>query len=126
MSGAITVKDDEEPRILLRSVQPLIDNASWQEKAENVSAVTPPSQTAPQSGAKKAPSRLFLRVPSMNSEEKRRAECFLSIFPGPFPVVFYDQSCGKYYRAENLSTVLSDFTVRELGALLGADSVILR
>lgn len=126
VTGAITVKDDEEPRLLLRSMQPLLDNAAWNASKQVLPVQSASSEPEHMQPPEKKGGRLFLRVDSMENDLTRRAECFLSIFPGDFPVVFYDQSAGKYYRAEHLRVALTDFVVRELRLLLGEDSVILR
>lgn len=130
--GTISLRDEDEPKLLLRDMQPLMENAAWQQKHPPSPAVQSPP-IAPQQVAapqpeqpKKAPTRLFLKVESMESEACHRAECFLNIFSGTFPVVFYDASSGKYLRAEHLHAALNDFVLRELSEILGKDCVVLR
>ena len=112
--------DDEEPKILMNRAACLTDNSSWKESpAKPAEAVMEVQQT-------KTPSKLFLKVDSMNGERSRRAQCFLEIFAGPVPVVFYDVSDGKYRRADNLGASPTDFVLRELREILGDGAVVLQ
>ena len=121
LRGTISVRDDEEPKILLRDGRLLPENGA------------PPPQTSPASSVPAPPSaptgpvsRLFLRVKSMEDPACRRASCLLTIFPGETAVIFYDASSGKYLRAEHLNAAATPFVLRELGEILGADAVAAR
>lgn len=120
ISGTISLREEEDPKILLRSAKLLSDNASF----------VPPKSSAPAAStpqdSKKSPAKLFLKVDSMDSELYKRAESFIGIFPGTFPVVFYDASAGKYFRADGYGVELNDFVLRELRCILGDDAVICR
>ena len=121
ITGTISTREEEDPKILLRSVQPLTDNASFKETAP------PPSKAeTPKTEGKKSPSKLFLKVDSMDSAAFKRAESLIGIFPGSFPVVFYDASVGKYLHAAGYGVEMSDFVLRELRSILGDDAVICR
>ena len=117
ISGTISLREEEDPKILLRSAKLLSDNASF---------VPQKSPSAPTKEEKKSPAKLYLKVDSMNSEQYKRAESFIAIFPGSFPVVFYDASAGKYFRADGYGVELNDFVLRELRCILGEDAVICR
>ena len=121
ITGSISTREEEDPKILLRSVHPLTDNASFKE--ERPPAVR--SET-PKSDGKNSPAKLFLKVDSMESENFKRAQSLIGIFSGSFPVVFYDASVGKYLQAEGYGVELSDFVIRELRSMLGDGAVILR
>ena len=121
ISGTISTREEEDPKILLRSVQPLTDNASFKEVAAPM-----PSKDIPKAEGKKSEAKLFLKVDSMDSPMYKRAASLIGIFPGGLPVVFYDASVGKYLRAEGYGVEPSDFVLRELRAILGDDAVILR
>ena len=120
ISGTISLREEEDPKILLRSAKLLSDNASF----------VPPKSSAPAAStpqdSKKSPAKLFLKVDSMDSKLYKRAESFIGIFPGTFPVVFYDASAGKYFRADGYGVELNDFVLRELRCILGDDAVICR
>jgi len=130
VSGTISLRDDEEPKILMNSMVPLTENGDWHEAPPTPQTAEEPVSVRREQSAppvrQKAPTRLFLKVDSMGSALYRRVECFLSIFPGAFPVVFYDASSGKYMRAENMGVTLNEFTVRELKEILGDSAVILK
>ena len=121
ITGTISAREEEEPKILLRSVQRLLDNASFKETSAPVTKAE-----SPKTEGKKSPTKLFLKVDSMECENFRRSQSLIGIFPGSFPVVFYDASVGKYMQAEGYGVELSDFVLRELRAILGDGAVILR
>ncbi len=120
ISGTISLREEEDPKILLRQLKPLSDNASF----------TPAQKPAPQKQENGNPSpkpgKLYLKVDSMDGDLYKRAESLIGIFPGSFPVVFYDASAGKYLRADGYGVALSDFVLRELKDILGEDAVICR
>jgi len=129
ISGSVTVRDDEDPKIILNSAEGLVENSAWTlRKAPAPEGNTAEKQnpSPAREASKKTPSRLFLKVPGMESEQYRRAESVLGIFPGNIPVVFYDASTGKYLRAEHLGAPDSAFVLRELREILGEDAVQLR
>ncbi|MBE6560903.1 MAG: DNA polymerase III subunit alpha [Ruminococcaceae bacterium] len=141
VSGTISARDDEDAKILMRDMQPLIEDIKWseesrktpaqntQQQADTAAEAAPQAASSPvkqETPAEKNPTRLFLKVDSMDSPLCKRAACFLEIFPGPFPVVFYDASCGKYLRAEHLSVSMTQFVYRELTEILGSGNVILK
>ena len=121
ITGSISTREEEDPKILLRGVHSLTDNASF--KDERPPAV---KSEMPKSDEKNSPAKLFLKVDSMESESFKRAQSLIGIFPGSFPVVFYDASVGKYLQAEGYGVELSDFVIRELRSILGDGAVILR
>ncbi len=128
VKGTISAREDEEAKLLLKSAQPLTENGSYR-----VQAAAQPNNTAVPKVAKteepakgKAPSKLFLKVSSMDSAASRQAQSFIQIFAGNVPVVFYDASTEKYMQAEGLSVAPTQFVLRELSEILGDGAVVLR
>ena len=80
---------------------------------------------APQSAQKKQPSVLYLRVPSVNSEEFRKAENLACIFDGAFRVCYYDSEKKTYIKRTG-GIVLSDYLLKEFKTLLGTENVVLK
>ena len=89
-------------------------------------AAPAPKRDIPKAEGKKLPSKLFLKVDCMDSPTYKRVESLIGIFPGGFPVVFYDASAGKYLQAEGYGVELNDFVLKELRSILGDAAVILR
>jgi len=134
LRGTVSAREEEDVKVLMRDMQPLLENDSAVEIPPEEPETQKKQPDPPRPSSEKqnpaippnAPSRLFLKVSSMQDPAFVRAENFLSIFPGTFAVVFYDVSAGKYLRADHLSTVPNPFVLRELKEILGEDSVILR
>ena len=129
VQGTVSAREDEEAKILLRSAEPLVENSAYR-----APAARPQSPTVSQksnlaqdtSATQKAPSKLFLKVESMDSAECRRVQSFLQIFTGSVPVVFYDASTGKYMQSEGVSVTPTPFVLRELEEILGENAVVVR
>ncbi len=132
--GNLSLRDDEEPKVLMQSVETLLENGAYQAEtvaqqansSEKVDAVSPKSSSSATESVPRAPSKLFLKVDSMDSPVCRRVQSFLHIFSGSVPVVFYDASKGKYLQVEHFGTTPTPFVLHELAEFLGAEAVVLR
>lgn len=123
VQGNISLREEEDPKLLMQKANPLLDNDNFMTPAAvPVSA----AQNEPQPTVQKKPSKLYLKVDSMDGPLCRRVQSFLQIFPGTIPVVFYDLSTGKYMRAENFDAAPTQFVLKELAEILGEDAVVLR
>ncbi|MBE6529090.1 MAG: DNA polymerase III subunit alpha [Ruminococcaceae bacterium] len=128
VSGALSVRDEETPKLLVASVEELVENADFKEPltSSQVSAVEKAApQAAKQPSQTQRPKRLFLRVPDKECEQYRKAENLTQIFEGGFPVVFYDAST-KQYDFDHAGIALSDYLLAQFRDLLGKENVILK
>ena len=122
IEGTLSCKEDEEPRVL----------------ADKITAMPPASQLKTPAGRDARHSkdnerhtakarRLYLRVPSLDSEEFRKAENILSIFPGDTAVVFYLSDSGSQVMAPgSLWTAPNPTMLSELEYQLGDGNAVLR
>lgn len=156
--GEISVRDEEEPRLIIRAAAPMRPNGRYTHRPspfsgmENQSTLrgynnypdtaitvsTPDYQgrnTPRTVGYNRSPeqtqgslnvSKIFLRVPSIESREARKAVNLIEIFDGGVPVVFYDSGTGKYVQRRDLHLDATPFVVNELKELLGNDNVVLK
>ncbi len=140
VTGTVSEKDDDTVRILVNSVMKLTENnrytagnrnsnttepekrGSADAKAASVASTMIASSDAAQ---KKQPSVLYLRVPSVNSEEFRKAENLACIFDGAFRVCYYDSEKKTYIKRTG-GIVLSDYLLKEFKTLLGTENVVLK
>ncbi len=123
ISGNISLREDEAPKLLIAGISELIENAEY-EKAVQPSA----KQKAEPQQEKQIPreySKLFLRVPDMTCEKYKKAYNLASIFDGRIALIFYDTSSGKYI-STNMGVDATDYVVRELISVLGEDNVVLK
>lgn len=129
VSGTLSLRDDEAPKILVNRMEPLIDNAHFTETvSEKMKSDVEKQKPAPEATVKKAaqPKRLFLRVPDMKSHPLyQKAKNLTELFDGDFPVFFYDAASATYAK-EPVGISLSDYVLREFRTLLGEENVILK
>ncbi|MBQ3814808.1 MAG: hypothetical protein II836_02030, partial [Clostridia bacterium] len=76
-------------------------------------------------GAAEAPRKIYLRVPSEESEEYRRARAFCAIFSGYIPATFYSAAKNEYLKPP-VGIQPSPFVLNELRELLGEENVVCR
>ena len=101
-------------KLILRSAVPLPTNAEIIE------------ETAVKDTPKKPP-KLYLKVPSTDSKEFKRAVSFVGIFDeGNTPVLFYDSSRREYMRDFVLMCSVDGFIIDELCEILGRDNVVFK
>ncbi len=122
VSGTISLREDEPPKLLVNRLEPLIDNAHYVEESkpepkpestEKKTAPTPPAR------------RLFLRVPSEKSTEYFKSLNLVELFDGDFPVFFFFADERRYDTVPH-GLAKSEYVLDELRRLLGADNVILK
>ncbi len=121
VSGNLSVREEEKPKILVNQMTELIENASFHEVKIEEKASAPAEKIAPPS----KPKRLFLRLPERGDLLWQKARNLVEIFEGGFPVVFYDAS-SKEYDFEIPPVALSEYLLSELRAMLGEENVILK
>lgn len=118
VTGKISAKDDEDPKILMT------DGAFL---SRNGNAPAYPKSMMPKPKVKDISQlKLYLRVPSIESSEFSRINAFLSIFNGSVPVVIYDSKTGKASALKGAGALVNDFTVSELSEILGEANVVIK
>ncbi len=155
VKGTISTRDEEDVKLLANQVTPMTANGLFSGKepeslvgaeqtltageltAENAAlplspqSEVPPSmieavRQAPRQSTPQKPPRIYLRLPSKDSETCRRVKAFCQIFPGPVPVILYYKDTAAYEKEELSGTFLSDFTITELQALAGEENLVLK
>ncbi|MBQ9162710.1 MAG: DNA polymerase III subunit alpha [Clostridia bacterium] len=152
IDGNLSLREDEEPKILVSSMGLLVDDAHFTEKPESPPkpqaempksqprsqpAPTAPTKTynpyeampsVPPSPAQSTPKaqKIFLRLPDMKGELFLKAKNLVDIFAGgEIEVLFYSAEDKKYSRySEKLAN--TPFIIGEFKRLLGEDNVILK
>jgi DNA polymerase-3 subunit alpha len=136
VSGTLSLREDEQPKLLVNRMDALVEDARFNEaalKAETRDSATKTekSERAPatpearvQSGTAK-PRRLFLRVPSSRDQKAKKARNLAELFEGDFPVFFYDAEAASY-SSEPIGIFLTEYVLGEFRSLLGDENVILK
>ena len=140
VTGTVSLREDEPPKILVNRMEELTDNSSFSEPAEKAPAPSP-ARTAGEQGSAPAtpaatpatsvapapqhPKRLFLRVPDRTGALWIKASALAEIFDGPFPLAIYDAST-KQYDFSHAGLTLDDYVLKQFRDLLGEENVILK
>ncbi|MBQ8509060.1 MAG: DNA polymerase III subunit alpha [Clostridia bacterium] len=135
--GQLSVRDDEDPKLLCQAVMPLDDNEHF---GEHSPALSMPGQTRPRAQTVQPtataqpmqpsrPTKIYMRVERADESDRgfRKAANLVSIFcDGDVEVIFYDKSKAEYIRMSNLRLMATPLVLSELRALLGGENVVLR
>ena len=137
IKGTISYRENEDPKLLVDSVLPLLDDETYQavpasDKFLTQSTGNSPSKTevrAPQQQEEKVSTnsiqKLYLRLPDCRGLAYRKVLNLLEIFEGGFPVVLYDNE-KKTYQALRGGVALTDYLLSEFVRLLGKENVIVK
>ncbi len=130
VSGNLSLREDESPKLLVNSIEELIENKHFKESDVKLPKTqTPPAEKEarkkPNAQEGKKPTRLFLRVPSQTDTAYFKALNLCELFEGAFPVFFY-YADEKRYESQPMGVDLSDYVLGQLNELLGAENVILK
>lgn len=109
-TGSVSAKEDGEIKLL-------IDSFTELSEADNTD-----TQAMPKSAPVTQGTKLYLRFSKPDSDEQKRVEALISLFPGSVKVFFYD---GKYTQHSETFAV-SEYRLQVLREILGEDSVVLR
>ena len=118
VSGTLSIRDGESPKIIVSAAVPLMINSSFTEETGKAVKSQPEKKTSDRI------SKLFLRIPSQNDKVYKRVTALLEIFPGAVPVIFFDESTGRYDKNGILNTTASPLVVSELERMLGEGNVV--
>ena len=127
VSGNLSVREDERPKILLNKIEELVENQFFRDNVKSSEAAKNDSEKVeePVASTPQAPKKLFLRLPDRRDTLWSKALNLVEIFEGDFPVVFFD-AAEKQYDFQIPSVNLSNYLLNEFRSLLGDENVILK
>ena len=139
VSGTLSVRDEDEPKLLVSRVVPLVPDSDAAGLQNLERPQTEPSphpvqqpQQNPSSASAAVPTqiprtitKIYLRAAGESDPMFRRAKAVCSIFSGPVPVIFYFSET-KEYKPSGLFIQPTDFVIGELKELLGGENVVVR
>ena len=132
VSGTVSVREDEPPKILVNTIEGLVENARFRPEEHGTRAQkdsvaqtkkTEPKAEKPMSAP--TPRRLFLRVPDEHDPLYFKALNLAELFEGEFPVYFFFAKDKRYDTVPH-GVAVSEYVLREFRALLGEENVILQ
>lgn len=127
VSGMLQIRDETSPRFIVSSIVRLEKNGEYCRKDSSAKAANTDISENKQSfgGVPKNADKLYLRVPSLQSDEFVRAKNLVEIFEGSVSVIFYDTET-KQYHPSGLGFDATEYTLKQLSELLGNENVVLK
>ena len=125
VEGTLSLKEEEEPKVIADKITslPPADRLTLPANQPRTQPVSAPNQ-APRADQ---PQKLYLKVPSLESREYRKAKNLLEIFRGSTQVVFYlSESKTQMLAPASLWANLNDTMLAELRYQLGDGNVRLK
>ncbi len=119
VEGNISLREDEEPKLLVSKVFELIENADMAKETKS----TKSTETRSSEPLVIKANKLYLRVPDTVCPQYLKAKNLVDIFEGAIKVFFYDASASKYIEYPQ-GIELTEYLYNELIALLGKDNVV--
>ena len=120
--GRISVRDEKEAQIMVDSLRPLSD-------LNTLSSISPNQSSSVQelhfgnSVSPRTEKKLFVKVPSENSDQLRRITLILTMFPGSGQMVIW---CEKERKKLGTRCLLHEGLIMELQEMLGEENVVIR
>lgn len=113
INGRLSLRDDKEPQMVINRVWPISEYARAEQRAE--AAACSPYRILR--------GKLYLKLPSEESREYRKARAILNMFPGDGAAVLYfaDTAVKRGARCAVMESM-----VRELKKLLGEGNVVIK
>ncbi len=127
VTGTLSVREDENPKILVGAVEELPDNEHYDryEAAQKQAGTRQEPPTRPVAVAPQNAKILYLRVPNFDCAEWKKAQKILDLFDGALPVSVYDAS-HKTYHKQTMGFDCTAYTLAELQKILGTENVVLK
>ena len=140
VSGTLSLREDEPPKLLVNRIEALVENARFRPEDRKPAAEQPkPQKPSPQNAERPAERvknethsavsqplrRLFLRVPDNKGELYLKALNLAELFDGSFPVFFF-YADEKRYETDPHGVAVSDYVLKQFRDLLGDENVILK
>jgi len=128
VTGTVSRREGERGKILVNTAAMLLTDEEFKRRqAKPTPAPTPVQQVkqTPVQAQKKAPSVVYIRVPSKNSEIYKKCENIVEIFEGFTRVSFYFADTKKYADHPH-GMVIGEVQIAELCRLAGKDSVVIK
>ena len=123
VEGNISVKDDEDVKVILRKADILVPDSEMHDEPIQVPQRV---HSAPKVHPYAHISKIYLKIPSISSPEYKRVMSFISIFSGSTPVIFYDSSEKIYIKDHICYANANEFLIKELSEILGKENVVLK
>ncbi len=124
LSGKLTVRDDELPKLILASADFLQSNAEFNEKKHKKSRYTDGQKNNTEQTASGA--RLYIRIPTLTGFDRERLLSVLRQYPGQTPSALFAMDTKRYVLVQGVTVDPRPNLLQKLYALYGENNVVLR
>ena len=137
VEARVSSREDEETKLVAERFLtvdeaqriPFAPNFGYQRKPVSQKAVSEKQPSAPEQ-KKSSASGLFIRVPSENSAEYKKAMEFLAVFEGLIPLYIHFSDTKKTVKAPTKlwvdTNVENGYVIKRLGKMIGEENVVLK
>ena len=137
VEARVSSREDEETKLVAERFFtvdeaqriPFAPNFGYQRKPVSQKAVSEKQLSAPEQ-KKSSASGLFIRVPSENSAEYKKAMDFLAVFEGLTPLYIHFSDTKKTVKAPTKlwvdTNVENGYVIKRLGKMIGEENVVLK
>lgn len=137
VEARVSSREDEETKLVAERFLtvdeaqriPFAPNFGYQRKPVSQKAVSEKQPSAPEQ-KKSSASGLFIRVPSENSAEYKKAMEFLAVFEGLTPLYIHFSDTKKTVKAPTKlwvdTNVENGYVIKRLGKMIGEENVVLK
>ena len=123
VQGRISVRDEKSPQLIVNQVWNLQDFEKEQAKVPQVTELQAQGEPVRQETPARKPEKLFLKLPSEDSLEYRKAKACLNMFPGQTQTVLYFADTGV---RRGTAAQTAEELLEELRSILGPENVVLK
>ena len=131
IEGELSVREDENTKILVSDIKELIENSKFKEadisktksSADSIKENAEKNPKAPYPSEFSNVTKVYIRVPNFNCDLFKKARNIVEIFEGDKRVIFYDSSNSKAVNFP-LGIDATPYVISELVSLLGKENVV--
>ena len=124
MRGRLSLREDEAPKIICESIAKCPTKEELDQEKNSVKSEAKNNNSEKQNKKRKG---LFLRLPSLSCEEKKKVDNVISIFDGQTPLYYYFLDTKSYEKAQPSSYVdICKPLIDELCRILGNENVVVQ
>lgn len=119
--GTVDKREDEEPKLIANTVTPLLSDKELEVQVDKAPPVSQAKK--PEAPRETVSGKLFLRLPSKDSEKAKRAIALCEIFDGETPVLIRFENDGALVKL-TAGTTVTPYLIKELKAVTGEENVV--
>ncbi len=132
VEGALQFREGEAPKIIINALHPLTENDKYVSgdtkkispiTHSDTTSTTPSKPTITVQTIPQQITKLYLRVPDLESRTFKKVDNLIAIYDGFIPVIFYDNSTKAYIPSKRRIS-LTPGCFAELNLLLGEENVV--